>query len=346
MDQCPRREETSDLVQLEQVSFHDGIALERVPGSDVFRCLDFLAYFDMRQVPFPDGHKAILEAMQRDRLIEPCEAGSFNITNLGAILFAKKLDYFRQLKRKTVRVVHYRGKGRIEAIKEREWHPGYASGFDGLIDYIIATLPTREVIGRALRRTEPVFPRVAIREVVANALIHQDFFVTGAGPMVEIFDDRVEVTNPGEPLVDTRRFLDTPPKSRNETLASLMRRVHICEERGSGIDKAVSDIEFHQLPAPLFEVPPGFTRVVVFCSKPLADMDRLERIRACYLHACLKHVMRERLTHASLRKRFGIEDNDRAVAFRYIREAVEEGSIKPFDKRASKKFMQYVPFWT
>ena len=41
-----------------------------------------------------------------------------------------------------------------------------------------------------------------VRELVANALIHQDFFVTGTGPMVEIFDDRIEITNPGAPLVD------------------------------------------------------------------------------------------------------------------------------------------------
>ena len=60
--------------------------------------------------------------------------------------------------------------------------------------------------------------------LVANAVIHQDFFVTGAGPLVEIFDDRVEITNPGRPLVATERFLDTPPRSRNEMLAAFLRR--------------------------------------------------------------------------------------------------------------------------
>ena len=69
-----------------------------------------------------------------------------------------------------------------------------------------------------------MFPPLAIRELVANALIHQDFFVTGAGPMVEIFDDRIEVTNPGEPLVDTQRFLDAAARvSKRSRLASLMR---------------------------------------------------------------------------------------------------------------------------
>jgi predicted HTH transcriptional regulator len=55
--------------------------------------------------------------------------------------------------------------------------------------------------------------------------------------MVEVFNDRIEITNPGTPVVDTNRFIDTAPKSRNETLASLMRRLNICEERGSGVDE-------------------------------------------------------------------------------------------------------------
>ena len=146
-----------------------------------------------------------------------------------------------------------------------------------------------------------------MRELVANALIHQDFTITGTGPMVEIFEDRIEITNPGAPLVDIQRFVDTPPRSRNESLASFMRRIGICEERGSGIDKVVFEVELYRLPAPLFEAPGGFTRTVLFAHKALADMDTAERVQACYLHACLKHVTRDFLTNASLRERFGIK---------------------------------------
>ena len=141
---------------------------------------------------------------------------------------------------------------------------GYAVGFQRMIDYIMALVPTNEVIEQSLRKTVPMFPELAVRELVANALIHQDFLLTGAGPMVEIFDDRIEITNPGRPLVETERFVDTPPRSRNETLASLMRRFGICEERGSGIDKVVWEVEFFQLPAPLFEAPGEFTKAVLF----------------------------------------------------------------------------------
>jgi len=222
---------------------------------------------------------------------------------------------------------------------------GYAADFEGLISFIMALVPSNEVIEQSLRKTVPMFPELAVRELLANALIHQDFSVTGAGPMVEIFEDRIEITNPGEPLVDIQRFLDTPPKSRNEALASMMRRFRICEERGSGIDKVVFQVELFQLPAPLFEKPPGFTRTVLFAYKPLSVMDKADRVRACYLHACLKYVTHGYLTNASLRKRFGVEERNKASVSRYIREAVEASMIKPFDEDAARKFMKYIPFW-
>ena len=329
----------------DKVKFEDGIAIERVNAEDVLLKLDYPAYFNLLEVPLPDGRRAIIEALERDELIESDSAGGYNITNLGAILFAQKLSDFSHLKRKALRVIQYHGKDRTQAIREQVGTKGYASGFAGLLDYIDGILPSNEIVEKALRRTVPMFPDLAIREVVANALIHQDFFITGAGPMIEIFADRIEVTNPGEPIVDTQRFLDTPPKSRNEALASLMRRVRICEERGSGIDKVVSEVELYQLPAPLFEDPPGSTRVVLFSHKSMASMGQEERVRACYFHACLKYVMRDYLTNTSLRERFGIEEHNKAVASRRIREAVDAGMIKPYDENAPRRFMKYVPFW-
>src|SRR5437867_12920497 len=88
----------------------------------------------------------------------------------------------------------------------------------------------------------------------------------------------IEITNPGAPLVDTQRLVDTPPRSRNEALASLMRRIGICEERGSGWDKVVFQTELYQLPAPLPEVtddPPAW------CSSRLALSPGWTRPTAC-----------------------------------------------------------------
>ena len=219
------------------------IAAERLDGPQILVLLDYPGYFDMLKQPLPADREAILARLADDRMIVPNQAGGWDVTNLGAILFAKNLDAFRSLSRKAMRVVVYEGHGRLKTIREQVGRKGYASGFEGLIEYVNALLPRNEVIGQALRTEVPMYPEPAIRELVANALIHQDFAITGAGPMVEIFQDRMEITNPGRPLVSTDRFLDTPPRSRNEALASFMRRVGICEERGSGVDKVVFQTE-------------------------------------------------------------------------------------------------------
>ncbi len=330
----------------DQTPFEDGVAAEKVSSEEVLKLLDYPSYFELTNRPLPEAREGILQALKDDDLIQQCDAGGWNITNLGAILFAKQLGAFRSLERKAMRVILYRGNSRVVTIKEQTGTKGYASGFKGLIDYINGLVPSNEVIQQALRKTVPMYPELAIRELVVNALIHQDLFVTGAGPMVEIFEDRMEISNPGLPLVATDRFLDTPPKSRNEALASLMRRFGICEERGSGVDKVVFQTEFYQLPAPMFEVSGESTRAVLFAHRPLTRMDKDDRIRACYLHACLKYVNREYMTNTSVRERFGIEPQNIAAASRLIKEAVDAKAILPYDITAAPKLMKYIPWWT
>jgi ATP-dependent DNA helicase RecG len=329
----------------DRVPFESLKAADRLPGTEVLALLDYPSYFELLGLPLPANRDKILARLADDQIITPNEAGDWDITNLGAILFAKNLDQFKALARKAARVVVYEGKGRLRTLREQVGRKGYAAGFQGLIAFVNALVPRNEVIGQALRKEVPMYPEPAIRELVANALIHQDFSITGSGPLIEIFADRMEITNPGLPLVRTERFLDTPPRSRNEALASFMRRAGICEERGSGIDKVVFETELFQLPAPIFETPEGSTRAVLFAHKPLNEMDQADRVRACYLHACLRFVERNPMTNASLRERFGIAERNSAIASRIIREATEQGFVRPYDPNQGKKYAKYVPFW-
>ena len=287
----------------DQKPFEDVIAVERMSDLEVLKLIDYPMYFELLDIPLPANHEGILNALMNDRLIHRCDAGRWNVTNLALILFAKRMEDLRNLHRKAVRVIQYSGDGRIETLREQVGIKGYASGFEGLIGYINGLLPSNEVIGEAIRKTVPGYPVLVVRELVANALIHQDFQVTGSGPMVEIFDNRIEITNPGAPLVDSQRFVDSPPRSRNESFASFMRRIGICEERGSGWDKVVLLCELYQLPAPHVEVTGDNTRVVLFAARPLSSMDRAERVWAIYLHSCLKYVNREYVTNRSVRTR-------------------------------------------
>lgn len=325
--------------------FEETIVMEHASSDTVLVQLDYPSYFELLSLPLPAGREKILQRLETDRMIVADGAGAWNVTALGGILFAKNLDSFRTLSRKAVRVIVYQGKNRLKTIREQVGKKGYASGFEGLIEFINTLVPKNEVIGKALRKEVPMYPELAIRELAANALIHQNFSVTGAGPMIEIFSDRMEVTNPGLPLVTTERFLDTPPRSRNELLASFMRRVGVCEERGSGVDKVVSQTEFYQLPAPLIETAVDSTRVVLFAHRPLREMDRADRTRACYLHACLRYVERNPMTNSSLRERLGISEPNKSMASRIIADAVKDNRIKPEDESQGKKYAKYVPFW-
>lgn len=332
--------------RLSLTSFEKELAARNLPGEEVLARLDYPAYFEMLEQQVPTTRAAILSRLEKERTVQQVGDDRWDVTNFGAILFARKLGDFETLARKAIRVIVYKGKGRTETIKEQEGARGYAVGFQGLISYIADQLPGNEEIGKALRREVRVYPELAIRELVANAIIHQDFSIRGVSPTVEVFTDRIEITNPGRPLIDTLRFIDEPPRSRNEALAAFMRRVKICEERGSGIDKVVFQAEMYQLPAPEFRVTEQHTVAILYAPRQLRGMDRQDRVRACYQHAALQYVSGQVMTNASLRKRLGIEEKNYAIASRVIADTIEEGLVRPRDPtNTSKKHASYVPFW-
>ncbi len=340
------RHEVKQLISISSgFNFEEQVAARSLDNDEVLKLLDYDSYFNLQEKRLPDTKQGILQSLASEDLISKSGL-KWDILNLGALLYARDLKQFKDLKRKAVRVITYKEGSRINALMEQEREKGYASDFEGLVNYIMNQLPTNEVIENALRKQVKVYPEKAIREFVANAIIHQDLTVTGSGVMIEIFADRIEITNPGVPLVDTNRFIDTAPKSRNETLASLMRRMNICEERGSGVDRAIEAIEVFQLPAPKFIRGDDYTRVIMFAPMPLTRMNVDDRIRACYQHTCLHYVNSQPVNNQSVRKRFKIGANNSSFASKIISETVASGLIKASDpSNNSKKYATYVPFW-
>lgn len=325
--------------------FEKDISKQNLTSDEVLRLLDYPVFFELMNQPLPSNKDSILEKLIQEKLI--IEKGHLkNITNLGALLFAKDINNFENISRKAVRVIIYQGKDRTKTEKEQVGIKGYASGFQGLIDFISNTLPANEEIIKAIREETKLYPILAIRELVANAIIHQDFSITGTGPMVEIFKDRIEITNPGKPLISTLRFIDHNPQSRNEKLAHYMRRIGICEERGSGIDKVIFQCELFQLPAPEFIDGDNFTRVILFSPRSLKQMDKQDKVRACYQHCCLKFVSGLHMTNLSLRERFGIDKGNYPIVSRIIADTQKAKLIKDYDpSNRSRKYAKYLPFW-
>jgi ATP-dependent DNA helicase RecG len=145
--------------------------------------------------------------------------------------------------------------------------------------------------------------------------------------------------------VEPDRFIDEY-RSRNEQLADLMRRLRICEEKGSGIDKVVAAAEFFQLPAPEFRFDSVRTTCVLFGPRRFEEMGRDDRMRACYQHCCLSYVLSRKVSNQSLRKRFGLSDARAETASRILRDTVGMGWIKPENPASgSKRFVSYLPYW-
>jgi len=325
--------------------FEAELAGDNLSEDEVLLLLDCPAYFDLVNLAAPE-RLAILERLMAESFIVKQPDRSFDITNLGAILFAKKLSDFPSLSRKAVRIIFYQDKTRIQTSKERVFERGYAAGFQELISYLNDQLPASEKIGTALREERKMFPEIAVRELVANALFHQDLSSIGDSPMIEVFSDRIEITNPGTPLVDVLRIIDEPPRSRNEKMAACMRRFHICEERGTGIDKVVNAAEHSHLPAPEFVVTQNHFKAVLFAGRQLSAMPKEDKIRACYQHACLCHVNQADMTNGSLRSRFAIAEQNYPMVTRIINDTLAAKLIKLRDPASkSKKFARYVPFW-
>lgn len=332
-------------VKLQSHAWEDGFAAQ-FSGSDVvLERLDYVSYFDFTGQPLPDNRGGILQRLIADRLVQQDVGDRWAITNLGAILFARRLEDFpAQVARKAIRFIAHDGASRTDTVIHRkDVQRGYAAGFGELVDYIGNLLPQSEQITGAFREEKLLYPLLSIRELVANALIHQDMTVSGAGPLVELFRDRLEITNPGLPLVSPDRFLDLPPRSRNEILASLMRRMRLCEEQGTGIDKVITAIELHQLPPPDFRAEGGAVRVKLFAPRRFAEMTPDERVRACYQHAALKYVVGDRMKNSTLCKRFGIDPRNASQASIVIRRTLDEELIKPAD--STRPRAGYIPFW-
>lgn len=331
--------------RLRNTKFEERFAKQDLTIQEALAFLDWATYFELTKTPQPTTAESVLHYMTEEGIITKQDNGLYSISNMGAILFARHITDFPRLSRKAVRVVQYKGKNRLNLLRENVGSKGYATGFEELNQFVQALLPTQEIIDGALRKTVSAYPALAIRETIGNALIHQDFSLTGAGPLVEIFDNRIEVTNPGVPLVDVMRIIDNPPKSRNEKLAALMRRMRICEELGTGWDKIVISCELAQLPAPKINLYEENTKVTLFSEMPFSSISAEDKLWACYLHACIRQVENEQLTNSSLRERFGLPKSSSGSISRLIKEAVNAKVIKPLDPTTAPRYMKYIPFW-
>ena len=343
---CDYKEKEKKLWNiLNKTTFEEEIAISKLEIQDIIDLLEISVYYKMLKLPFPETKEKVIEDFIAEGFVKEIY-GKYGITNLGAILFAKNIYQFKTIARKSIRLIQYKGKDKLETIREINYENGYAICFEEILKNLDLLTPQNEHIGLALRSQVKMYPEIALREIIANAIIHQDFTIGGTSILIELYSNRIEISNPGTPLISIDRFIDHNPISRNEKLASIMRRFKVCEEKGSGIDKTIRAIELFQLPAPKFLEYDNGTKVIIYSYKKLSEMDRDDKLRACYQHACLQYVSGEKMTNETLRTRFNIEKKNSAIASRILSDAILSELIKEYQPNSeSRRYKSYLPYW-
>lgn len=320
-------------------------AKENVDSEDVTKLLDTSFFYTLMDLPAPSTRDGIIHDFIEYGFIKRMDNNNYVITNMGALLFAKDIRQFDYLENKRIRIIKYKGSGRTTAIRDQFFYKGYAVAFDEIVNYIMSMLPQEETIETALRQEFIMFPEKAVREMLGNLIVHQDMTVRGQSLMVEIFDQRIEATNPGRLLIDADRIIDTAPHARNEKMADFLRLAHICEIRGSGFDRIEEGMRDWKIPAPKVETGEDFCRTMFFWHESLSKWSKEEKTRTCYLYVCYCYVNGIEVSNAVLRDRFGISESNKAMASRIIKDTIETGKIKLKYPNVAAKMRRYVPYW-
>lgn len=333
--------------KFDKMPYEKRIAYSEAADDVVVTLLDYPGYYRKIGMPIPENRNKVLKDLKDEKFIHKNDGGSWDITNYGALMIAADLKSFEGLEKRSVRVIRYSDRSRVSGIGEKIFYSGYAISFEEIIQYILTVIPQEEIMENGIRRQKYSFPETAIRELLANIMVHQALEQRGTSPMVELFSDRIEFSNAGAPLVAIERIVDTVPLSRNENMAGFMHRCGICEERGSGFDKVIAATCANALIAPKIENQGNrFTRVTLYSRIDFDMTTKEDRIRTCYMTACLSYVTSRAVTNSDIRAVFGLDGGKGKVkASRIIRDTVETKLIKAVDPSTAPRYMKYVPFW-
>jgi len=254
------------------------------------------------------------------------QRGKLLFNNAGILFFAKDpVNFFRSA---YVNVAVFEGKEKINVIDKKDFRSGLLQNLNRSRVYLKEHLNVRFEYGEDWKRKNIYeLPLEALREAVVNALMHRDYFFKGANINIHIFDDRVEIANPGgipKPL--TKKDLGKRSMRRNEIIADLFSRLDFVEKLGTGINKIRRWMKEQGLKMPKIESDGFFTMTFNRGAPEKAPKVHLKiapkKRRAVILQRIKK---REAFSYDTLAKEFGV---NRTTIMRDIKELKAEKKIK------------------
>jgi len=178
----------------------------------------------------------------------------------GAVLFfgKKPQRFFPQA---ITRCLLFKGTDKVHIMDDKTFEGNLIEQYNGAYAYLYQKLNLNYIIEGAGPRKEILeIPEEALKEALVNALCHRDYYARGAVTHVEIFDDRVDITNPGGLVLSIpKEEFGTRSFSRNSLVFGLFLRMDMVEKIGSGIKRMKDEMAAANLPEPAFGLEGFFT---------------------------------------------------------------------------------------
>ncbi|MBR0488409.1 putative DNA binding domain-containing protein [Candidatus Saccharibacteria bacterium] len=159
-------------------------------------------------------------------------------------------------------------------IDNKEFNGPVIMQYRNAYSYIKQRIPTRGIVQDGIRRDIMSIPEIAIRESLANAIVHRDYSTYASRIQVDIFSDRIEITNPGNSLVPIAELDSAPSTSRNPILMNYMKEYGITDQKGRGIRTIYSALNERDLIAPKFYDNGRSFKVILFSESLFSAEDR------------------------------------------------------------------------
>lgn len=181
-----------------------------------------------------------------------------NVKSGGVLFFAKHPEniYFHAV----IRCVLFKGTDKVYILDDKTFGGPLLQQYTRAIEWLKGKLQVAyEMEGTGPRKETWEIPLSVFKESIINALSHRDYYEQGASIMIEMYDDRVEITNPGDLLPVVAKNFGRKSLSRNPLIFGLFTRMHLVEHVGSGIPRMKKDMLDAGLPEPTFETEGMFT---------------------------------------------------------------------------------------
>jgi len=229
----------------------------------MFREHEIISFEEMvhREVAWPDISRdkikiflkeadiGIKKIVAHDILTSLNVAHNDKITNAGVLFFAENPRKF--ILQAQMTLIAFKGKDRIHIFDRQDIKDDLLTQFNGALFFLKKHLNLRSEIKDVNRKDIYEIPIEALREAVANAIIHRDYGMRGTSLMVEVYDDRVEIVNPGGlPAGLERKDFGKISVRRNERIADLFFRMDKVELAGTGLRRMREAMSAAELPPP------------------------------------------------------------------------------------------------